>query len=288
VGAAGDGAFRERARRGAVRVTHLIWLAVAFWLVKQPSSESLCLWDGTFSSCRYLPCAGTATWDEHEHEHEHVGKRSGWVADRAHVHVKVLVNLYLTKRGKYRGLGVRPRRLPFSTVGSAVRTGQIGQISTILPNTPLLYQNQPAVQESLRGWIPCLGWRPSRAVAHRAWGRRPARCASEPVRPEVLEITPPPPWIVAPQPSWPSHAQGSHCAPRVRGAGEGSSTPDRQAPPGRVPCHLLLAPPPCYRPPSPPGCAAACPLPVLQGPCGRRTPSHPLLTATLRRLKGLA
>lgn len=92
VGAAGDGAFRERARRGAVRVTHLIWLAVAFWLVKQPSSESLCLWDGTFSSCRYLPCAGTATWDEHEHEHEHVGKRSGWVADRAHVHVKALVN----------------------------------------------------------------------------------------------------------------------------------------------------------------------------------------------------
>jgi hypothetical protein len=42
-------------------------------------------------------------------------------------------NLYLMKRDKYQELGGRPRRLPFSTVGSAVRTGQIRQISVILP-----------------------------------------------------------------------------------------------------------------------------------------------------------
>jgi hypothetical protein len=48
----------------------------------------------------------------------------------------ILSNLYFKKRGKYQGPGVGPRHLPFSTVGSAVRTGQIGQISAILPKHP--------------------------------------------------------------------------------------------------------------------------------------------------------
>jgi hypothetical protein len=169
----------------------------------------------------------------------------------------ILSNLYFTKRGKYQGPGVRPRRLPFSTVGSAVRTGQIGQISAILPkhSTSLPKSTcSPRIAEGLDS-LPGMAAGPRRCPPRLGTATSPPRLRAGPPRrlgnhtaAATLDCCATA-FLAVARPRKPLRA-------RVRGAREGSSTPDRQAPPGRVPCCLLLAPPPCYWPPSPPGCAA--------------------------------